>query len=521
MGGVTSRDCGESICGVSSERDKDCKASPVPKTAGKNGAAPIISMSGVFLPNNKGRRPEEAYDVPAISNNKERLGEGAFGIVRKATNKKTKHPVAIKSMNKSLLQKTILSFQNEIEIQMSLDHPNIVRLFETFEDNKYVYIVLEICSGGELFDEILEKTQGDHPTGFSEFDVCFLMKQMMRAVYYMHSHGVCHRDLKPENFLLKERGIAIKSNTLKTTDFGISKRFKSGEPMRTKTGTAMYAAPELLAGLYTEKVDMWSSGVILYIMLSGCPPFGGNNDSEIIKEVKKAVINFDLPEFKDVTQEAKDMVKLMCHKDASDRPTAVQVMNSDWIKICNEPESSSDFKTFQKNFVTNLRKYSGASRFKKAALTILARHIEDDQIKELTDAFERIDANSDGTLTLEEMKQACAEVGLTDVQEVSALFERLDVAHEGVVTYSEFIAGMMDQKACLKEADLWEAFRVFDVDGNGTISLAELQQILRNNEGLVPKGTGERDIEDLFKEADTDGDGAVDFEEFKRMMSAK
>merc|ERR1719334_1449185 len=153
-----------------------------------------------------------------------------------------------------------------------MDHPNIIKLFETFEDHRNIYLVMELCSGGELFDRIIA-------TGhFSEKEAAVLMQQIIRAVYYMHENSICHRDLKPENFLFMTKD-PIESNYLKIIDFGLSCKFSPDKVMETKAGTPYYVAPQVLSGKYDHQSDIWSCGVIMYVLLCGYPPFFGDTDA--------------------------------------------------------------------------------------------------------------------------------------------------------------------------------------------------------------------------------------------------
>lgn len=177
----------------------------------------------------------------------------------------------------------------------TLDHPNIIKLYETFEDARNVYLVMELCEGGELFDRIIEKQH------FSEKEAREIFKQIAQGLAHCHANHICHRDLKPENFLLLNKS---DSSPIKIIDFGLSHIFeeqKEGQfnkiQMTTRAGTPYYIAPEVLAGKYDEMSDVWSLGVILFILLSGLPPFYGKNDAEILDMVKQRKYSLDIPEF--------------------------------------------------------------------------------------------------------------------------------------------------------------------------------------------------------------------------------
>lgn len=404
-----------------------------------------------------------------------------------------------------------------------MDHPNIVRLYETFEDRVQVYLAMELCEGGEMFDRIIEQGY------FGEADAATSLRQILSALYYMHSQGIAHRDLKPENFLLKDKDVSISQNTLKVIDFGIAKRFshKATEQqgdnpvLRTMAGTAYYVAPEVLSGHYSEKCDVWSSGVILYILLSGSPPFGGDSDEEIMRHVKKGKLNFNLPEFSSVSEDAKNLIRQMCNLSPVQRLSAGQALNSRWVQQKSHSSRNDTSSNVSSTFISKLKGFSSVNRFKKAALMVIAHRLDDKQIKVLRDTFTRLDKNGDGMLTLAEMKDACGAAGLANLQEVKRLFEQLDLDGSGEVGYTEFLAGMIDQKNYLQEELCWEAFRTFDRDGSGQIDIDELKDMLKENDDLGGKKLGVVNAADLFKEVDKDGDGKISFSEFMDMLRSK
>ena len=212
------------------------------------------------------------------------LGEGAFGKVKKCVNIKTKIVHAVKVMEKSKMDKNEkIRLSYEIDILKNLDHPNIVKLYEVFEDDRNIYLVTELCTGGELFDIISDRT-------FTEREAADIIKQVLQAIAYCHKQKVAHRDMKPENILID----STESNKMvvKIIDFGTSQVFDAKEKMTQAFGTCYYVAPEVLQEVYTEKCDIWSIGVILYILLSGEPPFNGVDDTAILDQVKLGLYSF-------------------------------------------------------------------------------------------------------------------------------------------------------------------------------------------------------------------------------------
>ena len=207
------------------------------------------------------------------------LGKGGYGKVYEVKNKKTGELRACKHLSK-LNIKNLDKLRREIEILKKMDHPNIIRIYEVYESERSLYIVMEECKGGEIFDRIIEHIQNKQM--YSEKDAAIIFQQVMSCIQYCHNQNICHRDLKPENILYLNAG-SEKNNRIKIIDFGLS---QASDRLKTKVGTAYYVSPEILKGNYTQLCDIWSAGVILYILLSGDPPFNGANDSAIYNKIQ-------------------------------------------------------------------------------------------------------------------------------------------------------------------------------------------------------------------------------------------
>mmetsp|Transcript_38741 Transcript_38741/g.72671 ORF Transcript_38741/g.72671 Transcript_38741/m.72671 type:complete len:536 (-) Transcript_38741:173-1780(-) len=476
---------------VKSERVKDGRVS-------KDGT---VSRDMFIIERSRSGSPiEQHYSID------EAIGEGAFGLVSVASNKTTGSRRAVKKMVKANA-KSVMNFKKEIQIMKLMDHPGIVKLYETFEDQKNIFLVMEVCEGGELFDKIMQEKS------FTERQAAILMQQAIRAVRHMHEHRVCHRDLKPENFLFLNKD-PIETNVLKIIDFGLSARFQHGKFLQTKAGTPYYVAPEVLTGRYTQAVDLWSCGVIMYVLLCGKPPFYGRNDDEVLKQVVRANVQFRSRDWKKVSGGAEQLIRNLLKKDPQARYTAEQALNDEWIKF-RAPKA--DPVSLQADILEHLRGFQAASHLKKAALTVIAGRLSEEQLCELRRTFVAMDLNGDGLLSMCEMRAGLAKAGLSDLpQDFQKLMDDVDADGSGRIDYTEFLAAMLDKRLYLQEGLLREAFNVFDLNNDGQIAPDELKRVLYD--GRVQEAVSSRKVEEILLEVDNNGDGTIDFEEFMNMM---
>lgn len=289
----------------------------------------------------------EQYDIEAGA-----LGQGSFGCVSKATNKATREQCAIKAVwrrkpwtgNRRPSEAGQKEYANqinrEVEIMQRVDHPNIVRLIEQFDDHEFVYLVLELCCGGELLDQVF------FTPVFTESKAAMVMEQVLSAVQYMHENDICHRDLKPANFLWLTRE-PIEHNTLKAIDFGLSVNMAPSEALRSQTGTPYYMSPQVSSGKsYNTSADLWSCGVILYVLLCGYPPFDGKSTAAVDACVRRGNYSFPEGDFETVSEEAKEIVRGLLQMDPRHRITAPAALDSPWIrqKAPNGVQLSPNFK---------------------------------------------------------------------------------------------------------------------------------------------------------------------------------
>jgi len=372
---------------------------------------------------------------------------------------------------------------------------------------------MELCNGGELLEKLLSLKGG----GLSEVVVAKVMRQIVSAVYYMHQQHICHRDLKPENFLLMEEVEDLADAHIKIIDFGFSTGFEPGGFMSTRACTNNYVAPEVLDGRYTEACDMWSLGVIVYVLLSGQKPFYGTSDCEMLAKVKSVSYDFeDPPCWTSVSEDAKDLISRLLVLSLSDRLTAKIVLRHRWIA---QLAPRALMEPLPVEVLSRLRSFDALGKFKRAAMTAVAQQLQEDSIQQLREVFQTLDENDDGSLSIEEVGRGLKQAGV----EVPDNFQlqHVDSDGSGFVDYTEFLAATIDEKRHLQETACWAAFQVFDIDGDGKITKDEMAVLLscgRAGNLAESLGADRAEIEQAVAEADLDGDERLDFEEFQALL---
>jgi len=296
-----------------------------PKKKHGKGTPAEIRLSLFFPSKNNDETPSERIDINEKFTLGEELGRGGFSIVKRGIEKETGDAYAIKIISKNQSEEELNLLRREIDIMKKLKHDNIVSLHSVFEDNDTMFLVMELATGGELFDQIINKGV------YSEQDAAFIIQQILEAISYMHGNGICHRDLKPENLLVT----GSDNDIIKISDFGLSKDFGK-ENLKTSCGTPDYVAPEVLRGAaYDNTVDVWSVGVITYILLCGFPPFYGNTDQQIFGKILRCEYDFPSPDWDSISDEGKEFIRALLVLNPNDRPSASQCLEAPWISNKN------------------------------------------------------------------------------------------------------------------------------------------------------------------------------------------
>ncbi|WOG81915.1 hypothetical protein DCAR_0101071 [Daucus carota subsp. sativus] len=431
-----------------------------------------------------------------------KLGQGQFGTTYFCTEKATGDTFACKSIAKrKLLSKDDYDdVWREIQIMHHLsEHPNVVRIKGAYEDNVFVHLVMELCKGGELFDRIVQKGH------YSEKKAVELMKTIVGVVEGCHALGVMHRDLKPENFLFDSPDEDAK---LKAIDFGLSVFYKPGHYLTDVVGSPYYVAPEVLQKYYGPEIDVWSAGVILYILLCGVPPFWAETDSGIFRAILKGNIDFRSEPWPSISDSAKDLIRKMLDRSPKQRITAHEVLCHPWIVDDIAPDKPLDSAV-----LTRLKQFSAMNKLKKMALRVIAESLSEEEIGGLKQLFKMIDTDNSGTITFEELHNGLKKVGSNLMEsEIQDLMNAADIDNSGTIDYGEFLAATLHMNKMEREENLVRAFAFFDKDGSGYITIDELQQACKDF------GLGDVKLDEMIKEIDQDNDGRIDYNEFTTMM---
>lgn len=434
---------------------------------------------------------------------------GQFGVARVVRRKSDDQEFAVKIISKSrfFLQKHnrpryIAALRSEIEILRKLDHPNIIRLHQVLEDSKNLYLIMDLCRGGELFERIQERGS------YSEKDASIVVAQMLEAIRYMHENRIAHCDLKPDNFLFES---SDESSALKVIDFGMSKHVQRRKYHRQICGTPYYIAPEVIDGRYNESCDLWSVGVVMFVMLFGFPPFyadpnryGSLADDMIYKSIRKGFTPETKPGYgsffpKDVpcSDSAKDLIGKLLKIDIADRFSAEEALDHPWVR--GDTASSNELP---KSVYHSFRNFNNKNKFKNAILMAMVNRLNDDQIEAVKTAFQAIDKDGDGNITAEELKQCFRD--LSD-EEILLILRNADFNGNGQISYEELLMLTLQRKIASKEERLIQVFRSIDKNGDGRLSPDELKEAL---------GSYGTEMTSILKAADINSDGFIDYEEF-------
>ena len=455
----------------------------------------------------------EDYDLGSTEDN--RLGEGSTGTVRKIYHKVSREPYALKTIELNRLSpETRTSLFEEVKIMQILDHPNIIKLVSTYVTTSRLFIVMECCTGGELYDKLYEQPNNR----FSEIEARDIAMKVVSALKYLHQNGISHRDLKLENFIFSQPG---PHGEIKMIDFGLSSNHLIPNQYDCcPVGTCYYMAPEVVEGTVKDvpATDMWSFGVLMFMLMSGSVPFGGSTDEEIFQKIVKVDFAFNQSRWKIISEPAKHFIRNLLVKDPSKRMTAAAAVHHEFLNHHsavtyqqNTPVAKLDGDEY--HCITNLRKFRNYGLFKQAALVAVAFTLRDDEVSVMRRTFQKLDKEKNGVITYSDFTAAMNESGLMKIKECQRVFESVDQDHVGFVKYSEFLAACIDEKSYFDDRHIEDAFHHLDVDHRGYISKESMKEVLQGH-------FKDSDVvfDRIWDEVDEDHSGGLNLHEFRNIV---
>ena len=446
------------------------------------------------------------------------LGSGSYAKVLLVQHNITKAIRAMKVIQKKYKKGTGKTNEedviNEVYLLMKMDHPNIVKIFEFYNGKNEYYLIMEYCSGGELFEKIVKST-------LLEIQCAYIMYQILSAINYCHKMKIIHRDLKPENILIKKDEDGF--YRVKICDFGTSRAFKIGDIQSKIVGSAYYIAPEVLQKKYNSKCDLWSCGVIMFVLLTKKPPFTGKNEISIMKNVVIGKYKSELLD--NYSPYAKDLVSKLLEKDIKKRINAEAALNHPWFDVfkCKEILNDIQDKDMIKRFIENLKKYRTTSIIQETALAYLVHNYPDlDEIVNACKLFGKIDTKGNGKITLEDLSQGLCKLlkNKNMEEEAKKIFENLDVDGNNYLEYEEFVRAAIDKSIFLTNDALRLTFKFFDKENKEKITFDSILKMFEDNINKDKKISFKEELKDMLKDFVTmDEDFNIDYSSFCDMMS--
>jgi len=408
------------------------------------------------------------------------------------------------------MKKDLYLLKRELQILRKLDHPNIIKFYETYQDERYFYLVMEYCSGGELLDRIAKEGR------LSEKEVLNIMQKAFSAVKHLHTLGIVHRDLKPENFLLSAPGA---EGEIKIADFGLSRYLGDtlNGRLSTAVGTALYMAPEVIKGSYDERCDNWSLGVIMYVLLSGSPPFQGDNHNAVLDKVTKGKYSMSGPEWKKISSQAKDLISKLLKVDPDHRYTASRALEHEWFSKGSSPRAqqrSSNEKAMKILSAYNSKQTENA--FKMEVKKFIMSTLSEAEMKQYREMFSFLDPGATGFISMEQLEKAMKEAGFQNPQkEVESIVTRVNnQGNKNLITYTAFLTVMLSGEEIYTPEKILAAFKHFDVNKSGVVSIENIKEVMARSGRRV----SESEIRKMIQGVPLQKEGKINLEEFKKIM---
>jgi len=445
---------------------------------------------------------------------------GQFGVAKRCQRKKDGEHFAVKVIDKQKFMwvddigDMMGDLRAEIEVMQSLSHNNIIKLHDVYETQFELYLVQELCTGGELFDEITKRGK------YTEKDASLVVIQIFKGVAHMHQKGIAHCDLKPDNLLFHGDG------DLKIIDFGMAKRIPRSRFLKRMCGTPYYTAPEIIKGQYHKSADCWAIGVIMFVMLYGYPPFyvdpkryGKRENDMIYKQIRKGFVpkvkkgyGRHFPESIVTSDEGKDLIKHLLRKDVAARLTAVEAMDHKWFA------SASSDRQISAQVKASLETFRKANRFKTTILNMF-KDIQIDAAKreKMQQEFNEMDKDKNGQICWDEFKFTVNKLGILNEAEARKVFDAADFNNDQTISFDELLLTVADHQLRNVDERLYKMFLRLDQNKDGFLSADEIKSYvnkeLKDDPFVKDLGLVEN-MDSIIKEADVNKDGRISWKEF-------
>mmetsp|Transcript_8279 Transcript_8279/g.19472 ORF Transcript_8279/g.19472 Transcript_8279/m.19472 type:complete len:564 (-) Transcript_8279:50-1741(-) len=472
-----------------------------------------IDMSSLMMLSDPNRPLRKSYVLG------EKLGKGGYGTVFKAKSLLHDATRAIKQIPKTNVKEDMKYVEQELQVMVSLNHPNVVRLYEFFEEPTMIYLVTELCTGGDFSDLSLETHEPE--------EIRTLFRDLMLAVSYCHDQMVAHRDIKFENCLITDGDLSLGRKLAKVIDFGLSAirqpHDEVGKWMNETLGTKYFIAPEVIdqSVRYGVKCDLWSLGVMLFIVLTGEHPCAANAikipQAQLFSRIRRGTVRMAVMEEAGVDNDSKEAILRLLKRDPVDRIDARHALELDYFSAPKRRKamwgkgqaSRSSVNRFSAG-LSRAMSFSGLSKFEKVILLLVAHRMEEKQVHELRQAFMSLDVAGNGSLSKDEVRAGLRSAGkdMGD-EEFEALFRAIDINQNGSITYTEWLASTLEPENIATDKAIKELFSFFDLDGSGRISFSDLVSVL-----------GEEVAIQALKEVGKAGNGSecLSYNEFRNLI---
>ena len=453
--------------------------------------------------------PENDYKILAF------ISKGKYSDINLVENKISGNRGIMKTIHKTnnFTSREETYLQNELKTLTSLDHPNIINVYNFYSNEKTYSYITEFCNEGDLYQELLNNG------AYEEKTVAYIMYQLFTAVNYCHKKGIINRSLSLDNILISEKKNSLP--TIKIGYFCTSIMAEKGAIIKQKMEESFYMAPEVIKKCYNEKCDIWSCGVIMYFLLAARPPFAGENNDEISDRILSGQYDTSSTPFDKVSKNCLDLLKKLLDLRANKRLTAEQALSHPWFE---DQKSKLLFhqindESILEKLIDNLKNYNGKSILQKISMAYLIHSYP--QMKDVINAsklFNRIDKDDDCKINKKELLHGLQIKFNSIVKEkdVDQIFQNLDLNNNGYIDYEEFVSAAVNKKRFVNKSVLTFAFKFFDKNDSGEITFDEIEKMFK--ESVVDKTKVNESLRNIIKDVDLNVDGKITFEEFVIIM---